>query len=382
MPDTHASLQSLFSPLKIGSTVLRNRFVMPGMQRGWAKDGAPTQELADYYQRRALGEVALIVGESAAIDHPSATRQPVACRLDERTADAWARCVDAVRSSSSEMLLQLWHEGALRDPSDGQTLSASGTAYPGHQGGRAATAGELGSLRDAFVHSARIARRIGATGVEVHACHGYLLDQFLWAATNLRTDGYGGPDMAHRVRFPAEIVAAIRDACGPDFLISFRFSQYKQYVYDARVADTPDELGTMLRALRAAGVDLIHASARRFWLPAWTASPLSLAAWTRQLGGLPTIAVGSIGLDLDVMESFSSADEARPTLSVTETRLAQGMAAGDFDLVAVGRSLIADPDWVIKMREGRQAQIRTFRKEHIAFVEKWERPESAQVKAG
>ena len=379
MTDT---LAPLFSPFRVGSVTLRNRFVMPGMQRGWAKDGAPTQELADYYQRRAIGEVALIVGESAAIDHPSATRQPLACRLDERTADAWARCVDAVRTSGGEMLLQLWHEGALRDPADGQTLSASGTAYPGHQGGRAATVSELHSLRDAFARSARIALRIGATGVEVHACHGYMLDQFLWAATNMRTDGYGGPDMAHRVRFPAEIVAAIRDACGPDFLISFRYSQYKQYVYDARVAETPDELGTMLRALRAAGVDIVHASARRFWLPAWPDSPLSLAAWTRQLGGLPTIAVGSIGLDLDVMESFSSTDEAQSTLSLTEGRLAAGMAAGDFDLVAVGRSLIADPDWAKKLREGRQAQIRTFRKEHIAFVEKWERPESAVVRAG
>jgi 2,4-dienoyl-CoA reductase-like NADH-dependent reductase (Old Yellow Enzyme family) len=68
------------------------------------------------------------------------------------------------------------------------------------------------------------AQQIGADGVEIHACHGYLLDLFLWAGSNRRTDGYGGDDIRERVRFAAEIVAAVRRAVGPDFVISFRFS--------------------------------------------------------------------------------------------------------------------------------------------------------------
>lgn len=372
--DSRVTLAPLFAPQRVGRLTLRNRFVMPGMQRGWTREGAPTEDLAGYYRRRAEGGVAMIIGESAAIDHPSATQQPAACRLNARTADAWAFCAEGVRAAGSEFLIQLWHEGALRDPADGGTLSPSGSAYGGHQGGRAATLAELASIRDAYVAGARLAQKIGASGIEVHACHGYFLDQFLWAVTNTRTDGYGGSDIAQRARFPAEIVAAIRAACGPDFLVSFRFSQYKQHDYEARIAATPDELATLLRALRTAGVDLFHASTRRFWLPAFAGSERSLAAWTRQLGGLPTIAVGSVGLSLDVMESFTGSEEAQSTVAATVARLTAGIAAGDFDLIAVGRSLIADPDFVAKLRDGRGTEIRTFRKEQIAFLEKWERP--------
>ena len=119
--------------------------------------------------------------------------------------------------------------------------------------GRPATLEDLDAIRDSFVRGALAAKEIGAAGVEVHACHGYLLDQFLWAETNRRNDGYGGDDIRARVRFPAEIVAAIRQALGEEFPISFRFSQWKEVDYQARVAPTPEDLRTMLDILRAAG---------------------------------------------------------------------------------------------------------------------------------
>ncbi len=371
MVDT--GFDGLFTPLRVGPVMLRNRFVMPGMQRGWVDQGAPLPELADYYRRRAESQVALIISESAAIDHPTATAQPMACRLEPRTLSAWQRCVAGVREAGAHMLLQLWHEGALRDASDGNTVSPSGTAYVGHANGRAATTAEIGELREAFVRSARLAQQAGASGIEVHACHGYLLDQFLWAKTNRREDGYGGPDIRQRARLPAEIVSAIRAACGSQFLISFRFSQWKQYDHDARIADTPEELGVFLGMLKSAGVDMVHASARRFWMPAWPDSPLTIAAWTRRLSGLPTVAVGSVGLDRDVAQSFSSSEEAHGTQRQTLLELSKRFAAGEFDLIAVGRSLIGDPEWVAKMRAGEFDAVRVFRKEHIAVIEKWER---------
>jgi 2,4-dienoyl-CoA reductase-like NADH-dependent reductase (Old Yellow Enzyme family) len=269
------------------------------------------------------------------------------------------------------MLLQLWHEGGLRNPADGRTLSPSGISYPGRGGGHAATPAELGEIRDAFVRSARIAQSVGADGVEVHACHGYLLDQFLWPATNQRADGYGGEDIAARARLPAEIVAAIRAECGPGFLISLRFSQWKENDYDARVVRTPEELALMTRLLRTAGVNVFHASTRRFWIPEWPGSELGLAGWTRQLGGLPTIAVGSIGLDRDVMESFHAQDEAELRLGTTLDELARRFARGEFDLVAVGRSLISDPDWVHKIGQRDFGAVRPFRKADVAALQ-WE----------
>ncbi|MXO73514.1 oxidoreductase [Alteraurantiacibacter buctensis] len=356
----------LFTPLTIGRTTLRNRWVMPAMQRGMCEGGAPTAELAAYYARRAQGGVALVIGESAAIDHPSATVQPTAARLTQATRDGWARCVDGVRAAGGEMLLQLWHEGAMR--TDGEALSPSGLAHPGKPSGRAATQEELAEICDGFVRSALIAQSIGAAGVEVHAAHGYFLDQFLWHGTNVRQDGYGGPDMAQRARFPAEIVAAIRAECGPDFLISLRFSQWKEVDFAARVAPAPEDLATLATLLRDAGADVLHASTRRFWEPEWAGDPRNLAGWTRACG-LPVITVGSVGLDTDVMDVFMRGVDPGPRVAQAVDELAAGMAAGHYDMVAVGRALIGDADFVAKVADGNYGAIRTFRRDDLGKLE-------------
>lgn len=357
----------LFTPYRLGSITLKNRWVMPAMQRGMCDRGAPKPELAEYYGRRAEGGTALVIGESVAIDHPSATIQPTAALLNANTRDGWAACVDAVRNGGSEMMLQLWHEGALR--TDGNALSPSGLAYPGKASGRAATLDELAEIRDGFVRSARIAQDIGACGVEVHAAHGYFLDQFLWHGSNIREDGYGGPDIANRARFPAEIIAAIREACGPDFLIGLRFSQWKEVDYTARVAPSPQELAQMVAVLSAAGADVLHASTRRFWEAEWEGDDRNLAGWARAGSDLPVITVGSVGLDIDAMTVFEQDVDPRPRVGVAIDELATRMAAGEFDLVAVGRALIADPDFVKKVEAGDYDAIRTFTRADLGKLE-------------
>ena len=357
----------LFTPFTLNRLALPNRWVMPAMQRGMCSEGKPSAELAAYYRRRAEGGVGLIIGESAAIDHPSATVQPTSAHIDASTRDGWARCVDEVGAAGGAMLLQLWHEGALR--TDGEALSPSGLAHPGRASGRAATLGELAEIRDGFVRSALIAQEVGATGVEVHAAHGYFLDQFLWHGTNVRDDGYGGPDVAHRARFPAEIVAAIRQACGPAFAITLRFSQWKEADYGARVAQTPDDLATMVGMFREAGVDALHCSNRRFWEGEWDGDRRNLAGWTKQVSGLPTITVGSVGLDTDVMTVFM--EQVDPGARVAEAidELEERLAAGEFDLVAVGRALIGDPDFVRKVERRDYAAIRTFSRADLGKLE-------------
>ena len=363
-------LTALFQPFKIKGLELRNRFVMPGMQRMWCEDGRPLPRLAAYYCERVRGGVGLIITESCGVDHPSATQNPLFCRITQDTFEAWADCVGKVKAAGGRMLMQLWHEGAVRtEGGDGPyagfpTLSPSGLAAPGKPRGRAATMEELGHIREAFVRSALMAQQAGFDGVEIHGAHGYLLDQFLWTGSNLRSDGYGGPDIRHRTRFPAEIVAAVRAAVGPEFVISFRFSQWKEADFEAKVAATPDDLKTMLSMLRSSGVDLFHASARRFWNAEWPGSTLSLAGWTRSLTDAPVIAVGSVGLDVDVMESFSG-KEARATGEAGLRELQRRFAEGEFDLISVGRSQIGDPDWVRKVEEGRLSDIRTFSKADV-----------------
>jgi 2,4-dienoyl-CoA reductase-like NADH-dependent reductase (Old Yellow Enzyme family) len=358
----------LFTPFRLKGLDLANRFVMPAMQRGMCEGGVPSAALAQYYARRAAGGVPLIIGESAAVDHPTATKQPAAAWINAASRDGWARCVDEVGKAGGHMLIQLWHEGAVRKD-DGLSIGPSGLVQPGRPNGRAATLDEIGELVEAYARSALVAQDAGAAGVEVHCAHGYFLDQFLWGAINHRDDGYGGPDIAHRARFPAEIVAAIRAACGADFVIALRFSQWKEVDYAARVAETPEELEIFTGMMKAAGVDVLHASTRRFWEGEWDGDGRNLAGWTKAGGGLPVITVGSVGLDTDVMTTFIEGKDAKPRVAEAIDDLEARIEAGEFDLVAVGRALIGDPDFVKKVAARDYGAIRLFQRSDLGTLE-------------
>jgi 2,4-dienoyl-CoA reductase-like NADH-dependent reductase (Old Yellow Enzyme family) len=362
----------LLQPYQVRGLRLRNRFVMPGMQRYWCRDGAPDLRLREYYRRRVLGGAALVISESCAIDHPSVTKNPTFARIAPDTREAWRECVAGVHEAGGAMFLQLFSQGAVNYGGDADTnpdfvaLSPSGLAHPGEEFGRAATEEELASLKQAFVQGALDAQEIGADGVELHAAHGFLLDQFLWAGTNQRTDRYGGPSIAERATFVAEVTEAVRAATGPDFVISVRFSQWKESDFDAKVVEEPGDLEQLVTILRAAGADIFHVSARRFWLPEWEGSDLSLAGWAKSFTDAAVVVVGSVGLDLDVMASLSGED-GRPTGSARIGELGRRFERGDFDLVSVGRSQIGDSDWVAKMTGHRIPDIRGFRANDTAL---------------
>lgn len=360
----------LFTPFTVKGLELPSRFVMPGMQRQWCAEGKPFPKLVEYYKRRALGGMPLIITESCAVDHESATQEPSYARMTDATVEAWAECFADVRAAGGAMMVQLWHEGAVRrEGGDGPyasspTLSPSGIRSAGRPQGRAATLEEFAEIRDGFAHSALLAKQAGAVGVEVHACHGYLLDQFLWDVTNQRDDGYGGPDLAARLRFPVEVTAAVRAAVGPDFVVSFRFSQWKQADYEAKVVKDPRELKMLADAVAAAGADIIHASTRRFFTPEWAGSTMGLAGWTKSVTNLPVMACGSVGLDTDVMDNFLVRD-ANSTGEGGIAELVNRFNDGEFDLISVGRAVIGDPDWVTKIREGRYRDILSFTRQDI-----------------
>ena len=196
--------------------------------------------------------------------------------------------------------------------------------------------------------------------MELHSAHGFLLDQFLWPGTNLRTDRYGGPSITDRATFVAEVAEAVREATGPDFVISVRISQWKESDYDARIVEEPGQLGQLVAMLRSAGADIFHVSTRRFWTPEWEGSDLGLAGWVKSFTDAPVIAVGSVGLDIDVMASLDG-EEAQQTGATRIDELVRRFQRGDFDLVSVGRSQIGDPEWVAKMMQHRIPDIRGFR---------------------
>lgn len=364
---------ALFSPYRLKNCELRNRFVMPPMQRGFAVDGKPTKQMVDYLRSCAAGGVALIFSESVSLDHPSAYAQSDFCDLNEATLDIWRAAIAGVHDEGAHFILQLWHPGATRVVAEGDrhhdypTLSPSGMLKTGSANGRAMTRDEIAEIRDAYVEAAIRAKSLGADGVELHCAHGYLLDQFFWTETNLRTDEYGGPSLSERARYPAEVVAAVRGAVGNDFIISCRFSQWKGADYAAKIANTPQELEAFLKVMLTSGVDCFHVSTRRFANPEWPElhPDRSLAGWTKFLTGAPVITVGSVGLDTDVMSDLFHGETPKLCIEEDLELIESRLEKGEFDLVAIGRGHIANNDFVTKVREGRFGELQAFDKSKL-----------------
>jgi 2,4-dienoyl-CoA reductase-like NADH-dependent reductase (Old Yellow Enzyme family) len=354
-------MSKLFEPAIIGTLRLRNRTVMAPMTRRMSPQGLPGADVAAYYQRRADGGVGLIVSEGLAIDDPASIHNPNVPRIfGDDALTAWARIARAVQAAGAAFIPQLWHTGGARTKYEdvvnpaARSISASGVYFPDMPYGEPATEAEIEAAVLSYGRGARAAMATGCDGVNIHAGHGYLIDSFLWSRTNLRSDGYGMPN---RTRFAAEVIAECRRQTRPDFPIMFRFSQFKEQEYEARLCRTPADLDAMLGALVDAGVDIFDCSTRRFWAPEFGGSDLSLAGWTRKLSGTPTMAVGSVGLDSDVIAALH---EGESSSAVSLDRLEFMLARGDFDLVGIGRALISDPAWVEKIEAGRLADLCGF----------------------
>lgn len=360
---------SLFEPLKVGSVTLKNRLAMAPMTRMFAVEGIHGEAAVDYYERRAAGGVGLIVSEGASPLHKLAAGFPRVpeFRTEEQRA-AWARIATAVKQHDTHMLIQLWHVGLLRNQSESDTpdtpsIGPSGI-FPGSPDGRAMTQADIDEVIDAFASTAETVKALGFSGVELHAAHGYLFDQFFWAETNRRTDRYGG-GIADRTRFAVETIQEIRRRTGPDFLISMRFSQFKPPLYTARLAQTPAELEEFLTPLAKSGIDMIHASTRRFWLPEFEGEALTLAGWTKRITGLPTVTVGSVGLSgaFDPRAGTRAGAAAADDASLDELEVM--LERGDFDIVAIGRSLLANPDWGKKVAAEGAAGLAPYSSEAV-----------------
>jgi len=375
--------------LAIGELSLPNRLVMAPMTRYMSPGFVPPAEAVEYYARRVRGGVGLVITEATVVDEPHATAyEDVPGMYGARAADAWQAVVDAVHAAGGRIFSQLWHTGAIRKPGVGSQpelpgISPSGLLMDGVPSGRAMTQADIDRVIDAFARAAKLAVSLGFDGIELHGAHGYLVDQFLWAGTNRRSDAYGG-DPVSRTRFAAELVAAVRAAIGPRVPISFRFSQWKQQDYSARLAGSPAELARILEPLVDAGVDLLHASTRRFWEPEFPESGLNLAGWAKKLTGKPAITVGGVCLDSDfldgsgeyeaLMRNFDDSVAAgqeellgavAKLMSGTSTvgglhGLLERLEAEEFDLVAIGRALIANPELPRLILEGRWDQVQPY----------------------
>ena len=344
---------------------------MAPMTRECAKNGVPTDAMRDYYRRRAAGGTGLIITEGSPPDLAGSFGTTVPRFFGEDALAGWQSIAAAVHEEGAAIFAQLWHVGAF-DPSligmqdtfdeAPERVSPSGLAAAEMPYGRALRESEIGETIDAFAAAAENAKRIGFDGIEIHGAHGYLPDQFFWADTNRRSDVWGGA-LGQRTRFATELIQTIRARCGPGFPVSFRFSQWKQLDYNARVCETPDELARWLLPLVDAGATALHCSTRRFWEPAFDDGKRTLAAWARHLTGLPVIAVGSVTLGTDFKASTGKVHAEPAPEQVADINAA--IERGDFDIIAVGRALLANADWASIVASGDLARLRSFDKSMI-----------------
>jgi len=351
----------LFTPFKLNGLELKNRIVMAPMTRSHSPGGVPGADVCDYYTKRAAAEVGLILSEGTTIDRPGASNDVnVPNFVTDEALAGWSNIIESVHEKGGKMGPQLWHVGMMRKPGtgpfpDAPSDSPSGRTHTGKQVMPEPTMEEVADMIDAYAKAAGHAARLGFDVIEIHGAHGYLIDQFFWDVMNTRSDRYGGT-LAERATFAAEIVRACRSAVGAEMPILFRFSQWKQQDFTARLAETPESLEGFLSVLSDAGVDVFHCSQRRFWEPEFEGSSLNLAGWTKKLSGKPSVSVGSVGLRGDFISAFGGASSETTDLG----QLVERMENGEFDLIAVGRALLQDPLWAEKVKNGNMDQLMPF----------------------
>ena len=354
----------LFEPYKLKNLNLRNRVVMAPMTRNQSPGGIPTSEVVAYYSRRAKAEVGLIITEGIEVSHEASSAYPNVPRLDTKEArEGWKRVVNGIKENGGSVIAQLWHCGGFRklgmQPNPevpGHT--ASGLVKPGKKVAHKMTLEDIKQTINAYASDAKYCEEIGFDGVEIHGAHGYLIDNFFWEGTNIRDDSYGG-SIEKRSQFVSEIIQAVRSNISQEFIVGLRFSQWKQHDFEAKLAHSTDDLKKVLLSPVESGLDYLHSSMRRFWESEFEGSEENLAYWTKKISNIPTIGVGSVGLNSDFI------DMTAPSKPASIDKAIDDISKEKYDLLAVGRALLSDHEWVLKMKEGRLKDVIPYSKEAL-----------------
>tara|TARA_X000000368_G_scaffold205123_1_gene161869 strand:- start:2587 stop:3666 length:1080 start_codon:yes stop_codon:yes gene_type:complete len=354
----------LFDEYKLKNLILRNRVVMAPMTRNQSPGGIPTNDVISYYARRAKAEVGLIITEGIEVSHIASSAYPNVPRLDTNKArEGWKKVVDGIKNNNGAVIAQLWHCGGFRklgmQPNpEVPGYTASGLVKPGKKVAHEMTLQDIKETIDAYASDAKICQELGFDGVEIHGAHGYLIDNFLWGGTNIREDSYGG-SIQKRSQFVSDIIKAVKENVSDQFIVGLRFSQWKQHDFSAKLASTPDDLKKILMPPVEAGLDFLHSSMRRFWESEFEGSDENLAYWTKKISNIPTIGVGSVGLDSDFI------DMTAPATPTSIDKAIDDIKKQKYDLIAVGRALLSDYEWVVKMKEGRLNDVIPYTKDAL-----------------
>lgn len=350
--------EKLFSKGKIGNVTVKNRIVMSPMGEDMANtDGSVSDQMREYYVRRAEGGTGIIIPGVVSVEYPRGKTESCQSRLDQtKYIMGFARMAQEIHRYGALLIPQLHHAGAATDiqTTEGVTpisitenteKTDNTGAHVDSDGGEkinvhVATTEELKELEQKFITAAINAKQANCDGVELHGAHSYLIAQLLTPIINNRTDEYGG-SVENRTRFAVNIIKGIREKCGPDFIIGIRLSVHK---WDSDGLTDEDSL-QMAKMLEEAGCDFIDVSGG---IPPRPSNLIESEAYEegyrvdltekiRAVVNIPVFALGNIKSP-EVAEKILEDDRA--------------------DYIVMGRALICDPDWANKAHYGKGDEIR------------------------
>ena len=330
----------LLEPLDLGHTTLRNRVIMGSMHTGMEDRAKHLPELAAYFAERAKGGVALSVTGGYAPNWHGWLSPFGSVMTSKRFADKHRIVTDAVHEHDGKIVMQLLHAGRYGYHPFKRSASTKPSPITPFGKPKAMSTKEVDRTITDFANSAMLARRAGYDGVEIMGSEGYLINQFLTARTNDRTDRWGG-SAENRMRFPVGIVERVREAVGDDFIVMYRMSLL-DLVDDAQ---SWDETVALAKKIDAAGVSIINTGI------GWHEARIPTIVTSVPRGAFSWV-TGKLRPEVSVPVVASNRIN---TPEIAEEIIASGQA----DLVSMARPLLSDPHFVAKAAEGRADEINT-----------------------
>jgi len=344
--------QKLFSPKNIGKMVVPNRIVMTAMGNYLANtDGSVSDADIAFYAARAKGGVGLIITECTCVNFETGKGNTHQIAVDDdKYIPGLKKLADEVHKYGSVIAVQIYHPGrqGIAAINGNKTMAAPSVTecQVVHQPTHEMTKEEIKDIVDRFVKAAKRLQIAGIDAVEIHAAHGYLLNQFLSPYTNLRTDEYGG-SFENRMRILDEIIVGIRKECGEDYPIIVRFSadEYMDYVGHPELGLHLEDGIRIAKHLEQMGVDALDVSSGIYetmntaWEPVgfdqgWK---IDNAAKIKEAVNIPVIGV-SVIREPEYAERI--------------------LEEGKVDFIGSARAFFADPEWANKAKEGKEKSIR------------------------
>lgn len=322
-------MSKLLEPLTRGKLSLHNRLVMPPMATAKAgASGEMTDALIAYYaEKSAGGALGLVITEHCYITMQGRNRVGQPSIADDETVEGWKRLVEVLHGNGTKAVMQINHSGGAttREATGLETVAPSAVASPTGPGEtpRPLTTAEIATIVEQFASAARRVQAAGFDGVEIHAAHGYLLNQFFSPLTNKRADQYGG-DVTGRIRMHLEVIAAVRAAVGDDFPVLLRLGAVDYLEGGSRIEDAALAAAEFERA----GIDMLDITG-------------GLSGFMRPDHDEP----GYFG---DISEAIMQVVSIPVILTggVTEPHQAEELLAeGKTDLIGVGRAILKDSGW-------------------------------------